>query len=121
MQSSDQFELPLLGQRLCRRCGETKSLTEFHLKGERRDSRCRTCVSQVKAAARKRKKALTGTIAKRRRNSRVLDVSQMTVTCTFVFPWDKDLERILGRKLYDRMETNSEAPPTVSGQHGQQR
>lgn len=67
-------------QRVCTRCKISKPITVYHRKGERKESRCKTCISEIKAATYKKKMALLATTKKRRRNSRVIDLSQYTIT-----------------------------------------
>jgi hypothetical protein len=43
------------GLQRCSRCREEKLLSEFHKKGNRTDSRCKTCVSHIKKLDRKKR------------------------------------------------------------------
>jgi hypothetical protein len=56
------------GTAQCSKCQTVKDFGAFHSKGQRRDSRCKTCVSKAKAKAYARKKAQAKASRTRRKN-----------------------------------------------------
>ena len=93
----------------CSNCKRALPSGDFHLKGSRRDSRCKPCRLKQKAEKRLEKKSIAAKQKWRRRNTQMVDLGSVPFQIETFAPANPDIVRKAFEHILETLQCRNES------------